>query len=53
VSQEGEITEAAAPQAIDSVTGAITKDLKKGGRTTLELQMTGLLIFLDTAGVEC
>jgi len=35
VAGEAKITAAAAAQAIDSVTGAITKDLKKGGKVTL------------------
>ena len=35
VAKEATITKAAAAQAIDSITGTITKDLKKGGGVTL------------------
>ena len=35
VARDTNITKTAAAQAIDSITDTITKDLKKGGRTTL------------------
>ena len=35
VANEAKITKAAAAKAVDAITGTITKDLKKGGRTTL------------------
>jgi len=35
VAKEAKITKAAAAKTIDSITGTITKDLKKGGRITL------------------
>ena len=35
VAREARITKAAAAQAIDSITDTITRELKKGGRTTL------------------
>ena len=35
VANEAKITKAAAAKAVDAITETITKDLKKGGRTTL------------------
>ena len=35
VAKDAKITKTAAAHAIDSITGTITKDLKKGGRVTL------------------
>jgi len=35
VAREAKITKVAAAQAIDSITGTITKDLKKAGKITL------------------